>query len=286
MASSETLHPYDCGCSDCQHKRFIQSDVPENPYKNVTTMPRTRKDYYDDDAYETASDSDSDRARKDQIIRQAPYLPRIQVWARDDGPYTLRIGHQWFHCDDLMINGVEFRQVSKKPVVHQQRHQAQSANPSVYPPGRPRRPAVSRAQSYTRTRPQTTQTSTPPSTPRSSGEKIAAQNQYQPYPLPTPNDRGKANKQRDAQYRQERRDSGVSVSGDVEAQNVQLVPYQQTQPRPSARPALDRRSSRQGAMRQAMRSRPGFVRRGSSFEVPVRSKGRKSVRFAPLPLPT
>lgn len=251
-------------------------------------MPRNRKDEFDDDAYETATDSDSDRAKKDAMIRQAPYLARVQVWARDDGPYTLKVGRQWFHCDGLIVNGVELRDASKQGVFSS-RPQIPQSNAGAHPPSRPRRPPASRAQSYTRTRPDNASTSIPSSTPKSSGERLAAPDQYQPQSLATMQEqsqrhRAETPRQQEAQVHKqvqrhagrERRDSGVSVSTDIEAQNAQLVPYSQ----PPSRPPLDRRPSKQTGSR---RLRPGAVRRGSSYDIPVRSKSRKNVRFAPLP---
>ena len=213
-----------------------------------------RRDYFD----ETSSDTESSRRHRDEQIRQAPYLQKVQIWARDDGPYTLRVGNHWYHCDDLVINGVEFGQ-GKNATSAQSRQQH-------------KRPPSSRSQSYQRTRPDR-------STPAG-----ASSSQYQPQSLPTPKEQAEKRRaerrhhkdNEDKIVHRERRDSGTAMMDDQQQSSAgALVPYNrspttQSPPQPSA-------------MKQYT-ARPTFTRRGSSrngsYTIPVRSKGRKNVRFA------
>jgi len=257
------------------HRNLQQPDEARNSQEPIATMPpRKEKDYFDHGSYETASDSDHD-----QQIRQAPYLPKVQVWARGDGPYTLRIGQQWFHCDELVVNGAEYRQRARGGVA--QARQANSSNQAVYPPAKSRRPAASRAQSYQRTRPDKTSTVAAPVIHQDT-TRPAPQNQYQPQSLPTPREqaesrRSERRRQKDAEAQkqtQSRRDSGVSVGTDVEAPlKGALVQYE-------PQPPMQRQASQQTKPARPARPRPG--RKGSSYDRAVRGKSKKSVRFAAL----
>jgi len=255
-----------------------QPDEPRNSQEATATMP-PGKDYFDHGSCETAPDSD-----RDHQIRDAPYLPRVQVWARDDGPYTLRIGHQWFHCDELVVNGAEYRQRAKRDVT--QARQTTPSNQAVYPPAKSRRPAANRTQSYQRTRPDKDSTAAAPVIHQDT-DRPAPQYRYQPQSLPSPRElaerrRAERRRQEDAdahkqthpQQRQPRRDSGVSVGTDVEAPlKGALVQYE-------PRPPTERQASEQARPARPTRPRPG--RKGSSFDRAVRSKTKKAVRFAAL----
>ena len=257
VSFQHSLHSDVCFCTDCVRLREIQNSVPENPYRNINEM--SRKNSHDEDGYETASDSESSRAKKDKAISQAPYLPKIQVWARADGPYTLRIGNQWVHCDDLIVNGTEYRDGVSKSGGSLRSDKSISQ----------KRPGPSRAQSYVRSRPQKSATYPQPNiSPRTSNDTVESASRYPLQSLPM--------RSKDDSSRRERRDSAISMNSERGNQNA-MVPYT------PARPQLDRKPSRQGAMRSAIRARPGTVRRGSSYEIPVRSRSRKSVAFAPLP---
>lgn len=254
--SSLTLaHPFDCNCTFCHSNSAQKHQQTVNPYSTVANMsPKDSQAYFDDRHHDTASDSESER-QKEEKIRQAPYLPRIQVWARSDGPYTLRIGNQWFHCDDLIVNGSEYRQ---KPT-RSSKSTATPSTPGANASQRSQRPAANRQKSYQRNRPD-------------AQPKLAAQNQYQPQSLPV---REKASrKHKDGEAQRERRDSGMSL---MEPDRGALVQYTQPAPSQVSRP-------NQPGPRAA---RPGMPRRQSSrnasYQRPVRQPGRKHVRFAPSP---
>lgn len=260
-------HLSDCDCTYCQNNASKpELGAPENWYKNISDMARAtqdRKDYFDS-THDTASDSEHDRRNRDEQIRKAPYLSKVQIWAREKGPYTLRVGDQWFHCDDLIINGSEYGQRNRPGASKQQ---AQT-NSSVYPPPKSSRPTTGRGQSYQRSRP----------------EQTSSSSQYQPQTLPTPKEqaakRRSERKQQEALEaeklsRRERRDSGTAMLDEKPAAGA-LVPYSNPPPTQAAATATSTRPSR-----------PAYPRRGSSrngsYSIPVRSKGRKNVRFAPLP---
>lgn len=273
MATSSTSsslalsHLSNCDCSFCQNNNKSKQEpgTSENWYKGIEDMSRTapeRKDYFSSN--NTASDSEHEERNRDEQIRKAPYLSKVQVWAREKGPYTLRVGNQWFHCDDLIINGSEYSQKSRPAT---SRPPTQN-NSSVYPPQKSSRPTSSRGQSYQRTRP----------------DQISSTSQYQPQALPTPKEqaakRRSEKKQQelldaDKAARRERRDSGTAMLDEKPAAGA-LVPYSNPPPTQAAASAAQPRPSR-----------PAYPRRGSSrngsYSIPVRSKGRKNVRFAPLP---
>lgn len=279
------------------------------PSTSLTQIPREKNDYFEPNTYESASEAEHGKMSEDQRISQAPYLPKIQVWARSDGPYTLRVGHQWFHCDDLVINGTEYRQKSKKSSSQSTSsgNTNSNSNQSVYPPQRSKRPQAARSQSYNRTRPEKKQdvTSTvvpvspsPPTvSPQSSStstDKLAAPTQYQPQALPTPKEQAERRRHR-RHHRdgepprtsdRERRDSGAAMADQPSSSPREsygaLVKYQAPPPAEAAQNQADR--ERQKVTRPM---RPGPMRRGSSrnssYQIPVRKPGKKNVRFAPLP---
>lgn len=292
-ANQSPSHILNCDCAYCQNNPTKPLNEPENWYSKVASMPRERKDYFDDNKYESASESGDDQ-RNEEAIRQAPYLPKIQVWARPEGPYTLRIGKQWFHCDDLIINGAEYRQ-KRRPSADKPRTPGAS-NGAVYPlqnsRGKPR-PMASRAQSYQRTRPDkqpTTAVSSVESSPRSSGGRLASEDQYQPQILPTPKEQAekrKAEKRRQKEAEAQklairnRRDSGTAMAEESQDAPGALVPYKYA---PPAEAAQHMRQLGPSASRPA---RPNVLRRQSSrnnsYQRPVKRAGGKAVRFA---LPT
>lgn len=267
-------HLSSCDCTYCQtHSPKEELNEPENPYSGIADMARTapdRKDYFDNANHGTASESEQERRYRDEQIRKAPYLSKVQIWARDTGPYTLRVGDQWFHCDDLVVNGSEYKQKVRPDT---SRQQAQS-NGAVYPPQRSTRPPATRVQSHHRTRPEKTNKT----------DQTDSTSQYPSQSLPTPKEqsakRRAERKQQEAleaskHTQRERRDSGTVMLDDKPAPGA-LVPYTKPPPTQAAT-----------ATSQSRPSRPAYPRRGSSrngsYSIPVRSKGRKAVRFAPLP---
>lgn len=269
MASEHlSPHPTDCDCGYCQSSRAEEQKVAPRP--SIAAMPRDRKDYFAGDGYETTSDSDNDRTKKDDRIRQAPYLPRIQVWARDSGPYTLRVGHQWFHCDDLVINGNEYRSQTRKQAGTQASRSSQPATPSGTAPASKRTP-LNRAQSYQRTRPGVTPSARPTAalTRQPSRDKVERPARYESQALPDP-------RRKQAVKKSVAPPAGTSPSSTIDATHGMLVPYKP--PKQDSEP-LAYREPKQA--RPALR--PGRLSRGNSYQVPVRNKARKAVKFAPLP---
>lgn len=263
-------HLANCDCPFCQPPRLEEQ---KNPFETaVVAMPRERRD-----SYETASDSDNDRTKKDERIRQAPYLPRIQVWARDSGPYTLRVGNQWFHCDDLLINGGEYRQQVRKAATSQPPRPAQTSAPSGAAPAAKRKP-LSRQQSYQRTRPNDAPPTSRPTAAlarQPSREQVSRPTGYGSQALPDPRRKPAAKKPVAQPVDTLPSAMKSDVNASTAATSGQLVPYK---PPPS-----DPVSARQPP-RQARPARPGrALSRGNSYQIPVRQAGRKAVRFAPLP---
>ncbi|KAK5070186.1 hypothetical protein LTR64_002023 [Lithohypha guttulata] len=272
VSTQPLSHSSNCDCTFCQNHAAQQPEQVTSHHQAVASMPsHDRNDYFDDKAYDTVSDSESERHREEKI-RQAPYLPRVQVWARNNGPYTLRVGNQWFHCDDLIVNGAEYRQKSRKADASS----TSPANQAAYSAQKPRRPASSRAQSYQRTRPEKQPTSTANTT--NPPQRLAAHDQYQPQSLPAPKDSDK----RKAEHRRhketddaprERRDSGTAMMD--QPSYGALVTY--THPPPSQAVQPPRQAP-------AKAGRPGLPRRASSrnnsYQRPVRKAGKKHVRFA------
>lgn len=271
MASEHhSSHPTNCECGICQVSRLEeQRNVPET---SSATMPRDRKDYFAEDGFESASESDNDRTKKDERIRQAPYLPRIQIWARDSGPYTLRVGHQWFHCDDLLINGDEYRSQARKLATTQSSRPAQPTTPSG---AAARRTPLNRSQSYQRTRPANAPSSRPSAAlaRQPSRDKVERPVKYESQAIPEPRRRQTVKK---SAPRPPKELEGTSPSSTIDATSGMLVPYKP----PTADPAPSAYRDPKPA-RPALR--PGRPSRGNSYQVPVRSKGRKAVKFAPLP---
>lgn len=265
-------HPINCDCGYCQLSRAEEQRIV--PETSQAAMPPDRRDYFGEDAYETASDSDHDRTKKDERIRQAPYLPRIQIWARESGPYTLRVGHQWFHCDDLLINGDEYRSQARKAASTQSSRSTQPTTPSGAASASRRNP-LSRGQSYQRTRPANTPAPRPTAAlaRQPSRDKIERPARYESQALPDPRRKQVAKK---PASRPPKEVDGISPSSTIDATNGMLVPYKP--PTAEHAPPAYRESKQ---TRPTLR--PGRLSRGNSYQVPVRSKGRKAVKFAPLP---
>lgn len=269
-------HLTNCECGYCQASRA--EEQKNAPQTSIVAMPHERKDYFGEDSYETASDSENDRTRKDERIRQAPYLPRIQVWARDGGPYTLRVGHQWFHCDDLLINGEEYRQQGRKTANAQPSRPTQPTNQSGATAANKRKP-LSRAQSYQRTRPDNAPVSRPTAalTRQPSKDKVERPARYESQALPEPRRKHLVKKpgSRPPAKQTEGTSPPSKSNPPIDASSGQLVPYKP--------PTADAPPPAYKEAKQARPARPGRLSRGNSYQVPVRSKGRKAVRFAPLP---
>lgn len=256
-------HLATCTCGICQATRAEEQRNTPDPTPAI--MSRDRKDYFTEDTSRNNSDSDQDRTRKDERIRQAPYLPRIQVWARDNGPYTLRVGHQWFHCDDLLINGNEYRSQAKKPTSSQPTTPSSAATTN-------RRTPLNRAQSYQRTRPASRPTTA--LARQASRDKVERQARYESQALPEP--RRKHISKKSSSRGPKETESTPPPSAPLDATTGSLVPYK---PPTDDQPAPTYQEPKQS--RPALR--PGRLSRGNSYQIPVRSKGRKAVKFAPLP---
>lgn len=272
-------HLTTCDCASCPGTQV--EDSPDVKQKAAVAMTHERKDYFDEGPYEPASDSDAERTRKDERIRQAPYLPRIQVWARDNGPYTLRVGQHWFHCDDLLINGEEYRQQVRRATAVQPARQAQPNNQPGYVAASKRRP-LNRAGSYQRTRPDPTTASRPTTGLVRQPSKSAG---YESQALLDPRrkqasrkaDDGAKKKTGHRRHRESETPPRVQADGNIapEAFDGQLVPYKP----PAASDPFEGHS----APKPLRQPRPGRLSRGNSYQIPVRSKGKKNVRFAALP---
>lgn len=259
-------HLANCGCPFCQTSRLEEQ---KNPFETaVVAMPRERRD-----SYETASDSDNDRTKKDERIRQAPYLPRIQVWARDSGPYTLRVGNQWFHCDDLLINGGEYRQQVRKAAATSQPPRPTQTQSGAAPAAK--RKPLSRQQSYQRTRPNDAPPTSRPTAAlarQPSREQVTRSGGYGSQALPDPRRKPATKKPAPeplpSAMKSDNNTSTAAASG-------QLVPYKP----PTSDPVPARQPPK-----QVRPARPGrALSRGNSYQIPVRQPGRKAVRFAALP---
>lgn len=265
-------HLTNCDCGFCQVSRAEEQRIV--PDTSIPTMPTDRKDYFAEDGYESASDSDRDRTKKDERIRQAPYLPRIQIWARDSGPYTLRVGNQWFHCDDLLINGDEYRSQARKLQSTQSSRSAQPTTPSGATAASKRTP-LSRAQSYQRSRPGNSPSSRPTAAlaRQPSRDKVERPVRYESQALPDPRRKPVTKK---PATRTPKAIENISPGSTIDATSGPLVPYKP--PTADHAPPAYREAKQ---IRPTLR--PGRLSRGNSYQVPVRSKGRKAVKFAPLP---
>ncbi|KAJ9653819.1 hypothetical protein H2198_007047 [Neophaeococcomyces mojaviensis] len=238
-------------------------------------MPATgkelvKRDAKDDDHYETASDSDAEHFHnQDQMIRQAPYLPKIQVWARKDGPYTLKVGHQWFHCDNLVINNVEYREGTKAS----DRYQPQQVVTKTQPPASPnkhRRPqAVRTASQQMMQNAQAAKEAEETRRRKAESDRLLAQRQEYDRQQEEAAAKRKAERtrekeiqaQRQAHTDRDRRDSYASSQVQWpeprQSQGILVPPKQPRQHRPRM---LSRRSTQDGGIVMPVRSKPKRVR--------------------------
>lgn len=258
-------------------------NTPRNSSKTLLTsnstednMPETGKELVrrpnkDDDNYASSFDSEADR--RDQMIRQAPYLPQIQVWARKDGPYTLKIGHQWFHCDDLIINDQEYRQ-QNKPSTRYQPQQISSKDQTSNSTSRPSRPQAGRTASQQMMQSAKSARDTEERRRRREDEKSAA-------PLPREPERRRGSvskpKEEDDYFRDRERDRQPDRDrrGSITTNHAQWPEPRRSDdsitpavvPPSKSRPQMPRRISRRSTQ-------------DGAILIPVRSKGKR-VRFAP-----
>lgn len=267
-----------CNCAFCEANPTNEVNTYQSPYHSNPTisatdsnMPETgkelvRRETKDEDIYGTSLDSEADQL--DQMIRQAPYLPRVQVWARRDGPYTLKIGHQWFHCDDLIINDQEYRRQSKPPSGYQpQQISSKQQTPSSN--ARPQRPQAARTASQ-----QMLQNA------KSARDSEERRQRHDKIEKPTAHSRRESDARRDPiikttnesnHLRDKERQEDRDRRGSITASQVQWPEPRRSQdsvapPPKQARPQMPRRTSRRS-------------QQDGGILVPMRSKGKR-VRFA------